>query len=628
MLSQRTLNALGGIGKASKSGAKVRKLHKIMCSNRDLWTQAYANIYANKGALTRGVNGNTLDGFGEDRVTHLIYLIQTGVYKPSPCRRVEIPKDPRNPKGKTRPLGVPNGDDKLIQEVMRMLLEEIYEPVFSDWSFGFRPNRSCHTALNEIRDSWKGTKWVCDVDIKGYFDNIDHDRLLHFMSKRVDDRKFLNLVRRFLKAGYMEDWRYYGTHSGTPQGGIISPILANIYLHELDEFMVSKVKEFSMGSRRRPNPEYRKLLCNRSNRIKWLKERSDITEEKAAIWRREIQEWGERLGNMSSVLMDDPGFKRLRYVRYADDFLIGVIGTKQEAKAIMAEVTRFVETELRLEISQEKSGIVDPKQGFTFLGYSVVCRRESKRVKCVVSHKADGSKVHGTKRTITEHVHLGVPREKAQKFVELKGYGLYDSGKALAKKALLFHSDTEIVGQYNAELRGFANYYNLAPQFYLNKVEWIWQNSLFKTLAAKHKTSRAKIASQLKRGDGSFVLKEWRGDKVFETTVFKLKNRAAPRPGQVDILPNPYKYSGRTELLDRLNASVCEYCTQPSGRLEVHHVRKLKDISKGTEPWKRLMMARRRKTLVLCFDCHRDLHKGTLPDLRAFRKKLVGEPYA
>ena len=139
MLSQRTLNALGGIGKASKSGAKVRKLHKIMCSNRDLWTQAYANIYANKGALTRGVNGNTLDGFGEGRVTHLIYLIQTGVYKPSPCRRVEIPKDPRNPKGKTRPLGVPNGDDKLIQEVMRMLLEEIYEPVFSDWSFGFRP---------------------------------------------------------------------------------------------------------------------------------------------------------------------------------------------------------------------------------------------------------------------------------------------------------------------------------------------------------------------------------------------------------------------------------------------------------------------------------------------------------
>src|SRR5690606_22966215 len=139
-----------------------------------------------------------------------------------------------------------------------------------------------------------------------------------------------------------------------------------------------KVKEFSMGSRRRPNPEYRKLLCNRSNRIKWLKERSDITEEKAAVWRREIQEWGERLGNMSSVLMDDPGFKRLRYVRYADDFLIGVIGTKQEAKAIMADVTRFVETELRLEISQEKSGIVDPKQGFTFLGYSVVCRRESK----------------------------------------------------------------------------------------------------------------------------------------------------------------------------------------------------------------------------------------------------------
>ncbi|GJA21165.1 MULTISPECIES: reverse transcriptase domain-containing protein [Aeromonas] len=599
-----------------------------MCSHKDLWGQGYANIYANKGAMTRGVNGNSLDGFGEDRVLNLIHLVKSGAYRPKPCRRVNIPKDPRKPQGKTRPLGVPTGDDKIIQEVMRMLLEEIYEPIFSEWSYGFRPQRSCHSALTEIRDSWKGTKWVCDVDIKGYFDNIDHNQLLHFLSKRIDDPKFLKLIRRFLEAGYMEEWRFHGTHSGTPQGGIISPILANVYLHELDQFMANKVKEFCKGGRRKPNPEYRKLLCNRSNRIKWLKERNDISETKAARWRAEIEEWGKTLGTMSSVLMDDPDFKRLRYVRYADDFLIGVIGTKAEAKAIMAEVTHFVETELKLEISKEKSSIVDPKKGFTFLGYSVTCRRENKKVKCVVGHKADGSKVYGTKRTITEHVHLGVPRDRVQKFVELKGYGYYDTGRAHARPALIHYSDTEIVGRYNAELRGFANYYNLAPQLYLNKVEWIWQNSLFKTLAAKHRTSRSKIAARLKKGDGSFIVKEWRRGEVYETKMFKLKDRASPKPHLVDALPNLWKYGGRTELLDRLSARTCEYCTMPSGRLEVHHVRKLKDIENGTEPWKRLMIARRRKTLVVCIQCHIDLHRGTLPDFRVFRKKPVGEPDA
>ncbi|NBM78521.1 RNA-dependent DNA polymerase [Proteus sp. G2659] len=634
MLLQRTLNALIGINKASKQGYKVKKLHKIMCNHQDLWMQAYANIYSNRGAMTKGVDSNTLDGMGVDRVQNIINLIKSGDYRPKPCRRTHIPKDARNPNGKKRPLGIPSGDDKLIQEVMRMILEKIYEPVFSDWSYGFRPNKSCHTALTEIRNGWKSTKWVCDVDIKGYFDNINHDLLLKFLSNKIDDRAFLGLLKKFLKAGYMEEWRYFGTHSGTPQGGIISPILANVFLHELDEFMKIKIKEFSNGGRRKPNPEYKRALQNRANRIKWIRQGFGASgypadEQKIAKWEMEIKNLEEQLVNTSSVLMDDPDFKRMRYVRYADDFLIGIIGSKQEAMQVMSDITEFVESELKLEVSKEKSSVVDPKQGFIFLGYEILCRRENKRVKCVVGHNSDGSKTHAVKRTITEHIHLGVPRAKIQKFCALRGYGNYESGMdgCRGKPAMMYLSDYEIISQYNAEMRGYANYYNLAPVLYLNKLHWIWMNSLLKTLAGKHRSSRTKIAKRLKQADGRYIHREIRNGKLYELEVFQLKNRSVSLASFADPFPNVYKYSSRTELLDRMAGNKCEYCGTVTGYLEVHHVRKLKDIKDGTEPWKRLMIARHRKTLVLCKDCHVDLHRGKLPDYRNFAKSS-GEPYA
>lgn len=625
MLSQRTLNALSGINKASTQGYKIKKLHKIMCSNKDLWAQAYANIYSNQGAMTRGINNNTMDEMSVDRIINLIQLINSGSYKPRPCRRTHIPKDARKPNGKKRPLGIPTGDDKLIQEVMRMLLEEIYEPVFSDWSYGFRLKRSCHSALKGIRNSWKGTKWVCDVDIKGYFDNIDHDLLLKFLSKRIADNKFLALLKKFLKAGYLDNWRYVGTHSGTPQGGIISPILANVFLHELDEFMKNRISEFGKGGRRKPNPIYKRALQNRANRIKWIRQGFGASgmsadEQKIQKWRHEADELEKKLRTLSSVIMDDSEFKRMRYVRYADDFLIGVTGSKNEAKKIMKEVVDFVETELHLEISKEKSGIIDPKKGFTFLGYEIKTRRESKQVKCVVGLNADGSKTHAVKRTITEHVHLGVPRESILKFCSLRGYGNYDGGygNSTGRPAMMHMSDYEIIGQYNAEMRGYANYYNLAPVLYLNKLHWIWENSLYKTLAGKHRTSRTKIARRLRQADGRYVYRENRNGKVYELEVFRLKNRSAPKYSSPDIFPNTHKYSGRTELLDRLAACQCEYCGTRTGPFEVHHVRKLKDIKSGTDNWKKLMIARNRKTLVLCRTCHVNLHRGTLPDQRTF----------
>ena len=237
-----------------KNDVKAKDLFKLL-SYDAIWYQSYQNIYSNRGAFTRGVNSDTLDGFNKIRLDKIKNELFNNTYQPTPVRRVLIPKS----NGKTRPLGIPTGTDKLVQEACRIILEAIYEPKFSNLSHGFRPNRSCHTALKDIY-LWKGTKWYIEADIKGCFDNIDHKILLTILEDKIVDIRFINLIRKFLKAGYVEDWKYGKTYSGTPQGGIISPILMNIYLNMLDKHVESIIGEINnKPNERRRNEEYAKL---------------------------------------------------------------------------------------------------------------------------------------------------------------------------------------------------------------------------------------------------------------------------------------------------------------------------------------------------------------------------------
>ena len=199
MLSERTLSKFSGIRKCSESGHKVKDLFQTILNAPDLWQQAYGNIYANKGGMTAGVKEPTINGYSEERAANLRELLKENRYVPSPVRRVYIPK----PNGKQRPLGMPTAHDKQVQEVWRMVLESLYEPVFKDSSYGFRPQRSCHTALEKINRAWSGTKWFIEFDIEGYFDNIDHKILMELLEKKIDDTKFLNVIRKMLKAGYV-----------------------------------------------------------------------------------------------------------------------------------------------------------------------------------------------------------------------------------------------------------------------------------------------------------------------------------------------------------------------------------------------------------------------------------------
>jgi hypothetical protein len=216
-LPESAIKRLQALPDICKEGKRVNGLFRLL-EGPEWWRQASANINANKGAMTPGVGSVTMDGLSPERAAHLRALLKEGRYRPNPARRTYVPK----PTGKMRPLGMPSGDDQLVQGMVRKLLEQIYEPVFSNWSHGLRPNRSCHTALKQV-ERWDGTKWLVEMDIEGFLDTIDHDVMVQLLEKNIDDKRFIDLTQAFRKAGYREDWRFHGTSSGTPQGGIVTP---------------------------------------------------------------------------------------------------------------------------------------------------------------------------------------------------------------------------------------------------------------------------------------------------------------------------------------------------------------------------------------------------------------------
>jgi group II intron reverse transcriptase/maturase len=620
MLSARLIKKLEGIEKCSKNGHKVRNLFQIMTNNPELWMQAYANIYPNKGAATVGVGAVTVDGFCEDRVTNLTKLLKEGRYKFKPSRRVYI----RKANGKQRPLGVQSGDDKLVQEVARILLERIYEPISSKASHGFRPGRSCHTALKDIRVGWTATKWLINIDVKSYFDNINHQILVKLLEQKIDDQRFIKLIKGMLRAGFMEQWKFNHTYTGTPQGAGCSPILANIYLHELDQFMEEMKAGFNQGNKRRVNPEYNSLSC----KIKFLRKRVDELNnkgEEAREIREQIKQIDRQRKAIPSADIRDPRYKRVYYSRYADDTLIGVIGSKAEALEIMERVREFLQNNLNLPISEEKSEIKHAAEGMIFLGHEVRTYAADKEVKMRCGGR------HTKKRVISQKMDSYIPESKIKKFCQTKGYGTYDRIESRQRPELLHLSDYEIIGTYNAELRGLANYYCLAfdVKQKLNRLFYIAQRSLVKTLANKHRTKAQNIILRLKHGK-NYVHRYRVNGEEREIRLYTLKDlNSRPKMWEeIDRLPNTHIFSERSEIIERMSARQCEYCGCEDGYFEVHHIRKLSDIKEGKEEWQKRMIARRRKTLVLCVECHDLLHAGRLPSWRASIYERSGEPCA
>lgn len=595
---ERVLNSLNEHSK--DSSYKFERLYRILF-NEELFYVAYQKIASNGGSTTKGSDGRSIDEMSLARIETLIASLKDESYQPHPSRRVHIPKK----NGKTRPLGIPAFEDKLVQEVVRMILEAIYEGHFETTSHGFRPKRSCHTALLHIQKTFSGAKWFIEGDIKGFFDNIDHDVLVGILRERISDDRFIRLIRKFLKAGYVEDWTFHNTYSGMPQGGIVSPILANIYLDKLDKYVKEYIRHFDMGTKRRPGKESNDLANERKRTVRKLKKIKDGTEKAALVARLKAIEQ-ERAAFPSGDEMDG-SYRRLKYIRYADDFILGVIGSKEDALRIKEDIKSFLSESLALEPSEEKTLITHTGKSAKFLGYEITVTRNNHQRRDVQGR---------LRRTYGKRVRLNVSmatlRDKLLEYgaMEIKLRNGKEIWKPKCRSGLIFNDDLEILDRYNRETVGFCNYYLIANNcVVLHNFRYIMEYSMYKTFAGKYRSTVRKINKKYRLNKLFTVKYEQKGvikSRTFYKTSFKRRTTAFN--GSCDIEPYSIADVSRTNLTDRLKAEKCELCGA-TGKLIMHHVRNLKDL-KGKESWKRLMSARKRKTIALCPSCHRLRHLG------------------
>jgi group II intron reverse transcriptase/maturase len=538
--------------------------------------------------MTPGVDGETVDGTSLEKIGRIIDALRHERYRFKPVKRTYIPKKD----GRRRPLGLPSWSDKLVGEVIRLLLEAYYEPTFSDRSHGFRPRRGCHTALTEVADKWTGTTWFIEGDISDCFGSFDHQVMLSALAEKIHDNRFLRLLRYMLQAGYVEDWEWNATLSGAPQGGVVSPILSNIYLHRLDKFVETVlVPEHTRGERRARNPAY----CQVDNAIARARRRGDRTT---------LRELRKQLRRLPSGDTRDPGYRRLKYTRYADDHLLGFTGPRAEAEEIKQRLAAFLRDDLKLELSQDKTLITHARTGAAkFLGYEITARHGD--------HMLTSGRRTGN-GTIGLRVPLTAIKAKCAPYLK--------RGKPERRTELLNYDDHQIVGTYGSEYRGIVQYYLLAGDVWrLDRLQWVMETSMLKTLAAKHGSTVTKMARKHKATidtpHGPRTCFEARAERPSRKPLVNrfggIPLRRQKKAVLNDRKPVPITHR-RNELVSRLQAKRCELCEKRT-TVEIHQVRKLADLDKPGRPqptWARLMTKRRRKTLVVCHPCHDTIHTG------------------
>lgn len=571
-----------------------KDLYRFLC-RKDFISACYQNIKSKAGNMTPGTNSETLDGYSEDVVESVIDALKNQSWQFNPVRRKYIPK----PNGKLRPLGVPAPRDKILQKGIEMILSAIYEPLFSEYSHGFRPKRSCHSALRVVRKTWSGMKWVIEGDIEGCYDNVDHSILINILRRKIQDERFLNLIWKLLHAGYEEEGSLKSSKKGCPQGGVVSPILSNIYLHELDIFVQELIDRHNVG-KRRPNKEYERLRGKR-DRLRFYRDSDGKTRPrlKSDISMHEIRKLTKEMKNIPSKEPMDQNYKRLVYVRYADDWIIGIIGSKDFAKTIRYQIKEFIAERLKMTLNLEKTNISHLSlEGANFLGFQIKCGRAGTYSGRSISKDLVG----GSKRTVGWQPRLLVPMDKIIKRLADKNF-CTSEGIGQSKKGWILYDDKVIISRYNSILRGLHNYYAPADNLgtSMNRINYILKHSCAHTLASKHRT---RISTQLRRRDSKSIkvllddrpgrVNPWdfRGEKVNEISFNQIFT----------------SFASRTQIL---SSDHCVVCNSKSN-LEMHHVKALRKGGVNLKDNYMLAMMQRinRKQICVCRECHMKIHTG------------------
>jgi len=546
--------------------------------------------------MTAGTDGETLDGFSEEEINQLIEEIKTGKYQPKPVRTVYIPKA----NGKLRKLGIPSVRDKIVQEVLRMILEAIYDSphgaYFSEQSHGFRRERSTHTALKEMQGKWSGMTWLVEGDIKACFDEIDHGILIEIIRGKIHDERFVALIWKILKAGYMDIKSGEGRKdslAGTPQGGIVSPILANIYLDKLDQFVESLRNELEKGKHRKHNNEYKRL----QDRRLYLAHKGETKTD-------DFRELGKAMKKLPSMDVNDPDFIRVKFTRYADDFVIGVIGSYELAESIKERVGTFLKEELKLRLSQEKTIITNARsQEAKFLGFRVKIGTTKSQKQ---SKATNGSGKEVKKRTTGMQVVLKAPMDEVVKRLHSKGF-CDKNGYPTHKAAWQLLDEDQIIMLYSSINRGLQQYYRPVDNWArLQRVQYILKFSLAKTLAAKRKTKTSQVISG---GEISTVVqREGKPPKrvtFYQNHDWKTNRGGFSKTRRVEIVVMNQRLRTRSKL-----GLPCCICGQTE-QIQMHHVRHIKKMTeKQKKGFTSLLIKLNRKQIPVCHECHRLIHNG------------------
>lgn len=561
---------------------------------------AYEIVKSKKGNTTPGVDNATLDGIGLPWIDKTIESMKNRSYKFQPAVRKYIPK----PNGKLRPLGIPTPKDKVVQQAIRMLIEPLFEPHFLNSSHGFRPGRSAHTALREIRQ-WTGITWAIEGDIKGCFDNVDHHVLEQLLKNKIKDDNLIGLYWKAVNAGYVNNGSLE-PHSltGVPQGGVLSPFLSNVYMHELDAFVEELKSKYKHTPNKRgviQNPEYTKIL----KRLEKLRAEGNG---------RSIREAELERDRIPSVIRTGT---RIYYVRYADDWIIGVRGPKELAVKLKSEVEIFLRDKLRLELSKDKTAITHlPTEKAFFLG--TIIRRHGKRYLEGLTKKRGQRRVRGSNSRII----LECPVNKIVTKLVDQGYAHKSDQKPKAITKWIYMKPEEIILRYNAVIRGYLNYYSFVNnRNMLQRIVWIlsfsaiftfcrkWNISprkVFKKLGNPPKYTKQVKAPTLKKGRKEVSYTLDRGDLSINTMKFDLIRRTSKEEEHID--PAKIKYfSIRSHFT--LDKPCCVCGTDQN--VEMHHIRHLRKDAPGADNrLKRLFLQVKRKQIPVCRPCHKVIHDG------------------